>query len=78
MGRQCEGIEKQDFLTLGEVKISDVVSGYTDSIIDKLVGKQEVVYVCAQTKGLVDIRQIKSRCIQCKIHKIGLTTKQVD
>ena len=41
---------------LGKAKISDVASGYTDRIIVKLVSKQEVIYVCAQTTGLVDIR----------------------
>ena len=45
-----------DFPTLGKVKTSDVASGYTDSIIDKLVGKQEVIYMCAQTMGSVNIR----------------------
>ena len=29
---------------LGKVKTSNVASGYTDNTIDKLVGKQEVVY----------------------------------
>ena len=41
---------------LGKEKIRDVASGYRNSIIDKLVGKQEVIYVCAQTMGSVDIR----------------------
>ena len=56
MGRQCKGIQKYNFLTLGKVKISDVASGYTDSKIVKLIGKQEVIYVCAQTTCSVDIR----------------------
>jgi hypothetical protein len=41
---------------VGKVKISNAASGYTDSIIDKLLGKQEVIYVCAQTTGSVNIR----------------------
>ena len=61
---------------LGKEKIRDVASGYRNSIIDKLVGKQEVIYVCAQTTGSVDIRYIKSRFIQCKVCKSGLFTKK--
>ena len=55
MGRQHKGIEKQDFLTIGQEKISVVASRYRNSIVDKLVGKQEVIYVCAQTTGWVNI-----------------------
>jgi hypothetical protein len=36
---------------LGKEKISDDASGYNNSMIDKLGGKQEVIYVCAQTTG---------------------------
>ena len=36
--------------------MSVVASGYSNSVNNKLVGKQEVIYVCVQTKGWADIR----------------------
>ena len=42
-------IEKWDILTSGKEKMSVVPSGYSNSVHDKLVGKQEVIYVCVQT-----------------------------
>ncbi len=54
-GRQCKGKEKQDTLTLGKEKMSVVSSGYNNSINNKLVGKQEGIYVCVQTTGCTKI-----------------------
>jgi hypothetical protein len=40
----------------GKEKMSVVASGYSNSVNNKLVGKQEVIYVCVQTTGWADIQ----------------------
>ncbi len=36
--------------------MSVVASGYNNSVNNKLVGKQEVIYMCVQTTGSTNIR----------------------
>ncbi len=55
-------------------KMSVVPSGYNNGINNKLVGEQEVIYVCVQTTGSTKIRYIKRRFIQCRVCKSKLFT----
>jgi hypothetical protein len=57
--------------------MSLVASGYSNSVNDKLIGKQEVIYVCAQTMGWAYIQYIKRRFIHCKVCKSGFFTEKV-
>ena len=54
---------------LGKVKISVVSSWYNNSKVNKLVGKQEVIYMCVITTGPTEMWYTKRSFIQRKVCK---------
>ena len=57
---------------LGKVKVSDVLRWYNNSKDNKLVGKQEVIYMCVLTTGSTEMWYTKRRFIQRKVCKSRL------
>ena len=54
---------------LGKVKISVVLRWYNNSKDNKLVGKQEVIYMCVITTGSTEMWYKKRSFIQRKVCK---------
>ena len=52
---------------LGKVKVSVVLRWYNNSNDNKLVGKQEVIYMCVITTGSTELWYSKRRFILCMV-----------